>query len=76
MKSVLIHGLLLARRTQIPRLQPASAEMDDVTPENLANLQTAAKHYVSSISADLAKICSELKDGRGSEMPGTGLDHA
>jgi patatin-like phospholipase/acyl hydrolase len=59
-------------RLQVPHLQAASNEMDNVTPENLANLQAVAKEYVSSISAVLDTVCQELKEGRGSDMPGTG----
>lgn len=63
-------------RLQIPQLRSASAEMDDVTPKNLANLQTVGKQYVSSISADLSKICAVLREGRGSNMPGVGHNAA
>jgi patatin-like phospholipase/acyl hydrolase len=59
-------------RLQVPRLQEASSDMDDVDPENLKNLQVVAEEYVSSISDVLAKICAELKEGRGSDMPGIG----
>ena len=60
-------------RLQIPNLQQASGDMDNVTPENLGNLQSVAEAYVKSQSALLDKICGELKEGRGSDMPGTGL---
>lgn len=59
-------------RLQVPHLQEASSDMDDVEPENLKNLQSVAEDYVSSIADDLARICSELKEGRGSDLPGTG----
>lgn len=59
-------------RLQIPHLQEASSDMDDVDPENLKNLQVVAEEYVSSISDVLTKICGELKEGRGSDMPGVG----
>jgi hypothetical protein len=59
-------------RLQVPHLQAAENDMDDVTPENLANLQETAKEYVATHSAELAKICAELKEGRGSDMPGVG----
>ena len=59
-------------RLQIPHLQAASSDMDNVTPQNLANLQTVAEDYVKSESVLLDKICSELEEGRGSNMPGTG----
>jgi hypothetical protein len=59
-------------RLQVPNLPPAAGEMDNVTPENLANLQSIAKNYVATHSADLDKICADLKSGRGSDMPGIG----
>jgi len=59
-------------RLQIPHLQDASSEMDDVDPQNLANLKTVAGEYAESVSDVLAKICSELEEGRGSDIPGTG----
>lgn len=59
-------------RLQVPHLQEASSEMDDVTPQNLANLQTVAKEYAASIADVLDKICTKLKKGRGSDMPGIG----
>jgi len=59
-------------RLQVPHLQAAENDMDDVTPENLANLRETAKEYVATHSAELAKICAELKEGRGSDMPGVG----
>ena len=59
-------------RLQVPHLQGASGDMDNVDPENLKNLQILANEYVSSIPDDLTKICAELKEGRGSDMPGTG----
>jgi patatin-like phospholipase/acyl hydrolase len=59
-------------RLQPRDLQGAENEMDDVTPENLANLQQTAREYVAQHSADLDAICAELKEGRGSDMPGIG----
>jgi len=59
-------------RLQVPHLQEASSDMDDVDPENLKNLQDVAEEYVSSISDVLTKMCGELKEGRGSDMPGIG----
>jgi patatin-like phospholipase/acyl hydrolase len=59
-------------RLQVSHLQAAENEMDDVTPENLANLQETAKEYVATHSAELATICAELNEGRGSDMPGVG----
>lgn len=59
-------------RLQVPHLQDASADMDDVTPENLVNLQSVAIDYISSASDVLTKICTELETDRGSDMPGIG----
>jgi patatin-like phospholipase/acyl hydrolase len=61
-------------RLQVPQLQEASSDMDDVDPLNLKNLQSVAEEYLSSISIsdELDKICAELKEGRGSDMPGIG----
>jgi len=59
-------------RLQVPHLQKASSDMDDVDPENLKNLQDVAEEYVSSISDVLTKMCTELAEGRGSNMPGIG----
>jgi len=61
-------------RLQVPNLTSSAAQMDDVSPGNLANLQTTAHKYVDEISDSglLAKICAELSEGRGSNMPGTG----
>ena len=59
-------------RLQVPHLQEASSEMDDVTPENLAALQRVAEEYVATNSAILDKICAALIEGRGSDMPGVG----
>jgi patatin-like phospholipase/acyl hydrolase len=59
-------------RLQVPHLQEASSDIDDVEPLNLRNLQSVAEEYLLSISDDLAKICAEIKEGRGSDMPGIG----
>jgi len=59
-------------RLQVSPLQAAENAMDDVTPENLANLQGTARAYVAEQSAELAAICAELNEGRGSDMPGIG----
>ena len=59
-------------RLQVPNLQGAEAEMDDVTAQNLANLQSSAQQYVATHPADLDAICVELNEGRGSDMPGVG----
>jgi uncharacterized protein len=63
-------------RLQIPDLPAASSDMDNVTPENLTNLQNIAKNYVTAHSGELDKICVELKQGRGSNMPGIGRQTA
>jgi patatin-like phospholipase/acyl hydrolase len=59
-------------RLQVPDLQEASTHMDDASPENIRNLQAVAAQYVAKISDDLTRICTELKQGRGSNMPGIG----
>lgn len=61
-------------RLQVPNLTSSAAQMDDVSSENLTNLQTIAGRYVDEISASglFAKICAELGEGRGSDMPGIG----
>jgi hypothetical protein len=59
-------------RLQASHLQAAEADMDNVTPENLANLQQTAREYVAANSAQLDQICAELREGRGSNMPGIG----
>ncbi|HVA93819.1 MAG TPA: patatin-like phospholipase family protein [Candidatus Dormibacteraeota bacterium] len=59
-------------RLQVPHLQAASSQMDDVTPQNLANLQIVAKEYLVSVASVFDKICAKLKEGRGSNMPGIG----
>lgn len=61
-------------RLQVPWeiLERASSDMDNVTPENLAALQSVANDYVKSIAGLLDKICAQLKEGRGSDMPGVG----
>jgi hypothetical protein len=59
-------------RLQVPHLQTADADMDNVTPQNLANLQEVAREYVKSSSAELDAICAQLKEGRGDDMPGIG----
>jgi len=59
-------------RLQVPDLQEASSEMDDVDGVNLGNLQSVANGYVSSISDVLVKICLALNEGRGSNLSGIG----
>src|SRR6266403_2305893 len=60
-------------RLQVSQLHGASSDMDNVDPENLRNLQAVAKEYVSSMSDVLTQMCADLKEGRGSNMPGVGL---
>ena len=50
----------------------AAAQMNDVSSENLANLQTTARKYIDEISASglPPKICAEVGEGRGSNMSG------
>lgn len=59
-------------RLQIENLAPASPDMDDASPQNLANLQTVARDYIASVSGHIDAICAELAEGRGSDMPGVG----
>jgi uncharacterized protein len=59
-------------RLQLRGLSQAAADMDNVTPENIANLQSIAKNYVATHSTDIDKACADLKSGRGSDMPGIG----
>jgi patatin-like phospholipase/acyl hydrolase len=63
-------------RLQVESLAPASGAMDDVTPQNLASLQTVARNYLTSVSGHIEAICAELAEGRGSDMPGTGRSSA
>lgn len=60
------------------RLQPEDlpqpcAAMDNVTPENLRQLQSIAKKYIEANSAKLDEITALLQEGRGSNLPGIGL---
>ncbi len=59
-------------RLQVENLQAQEADMDDVTAANLTNLQSTAKQYVADQAEELDAICSELNEGRGSDMPGIG----
>jgi hypothetical protein len=59
-------------RLQVPHLQGAANDMDNVDPQNLDNLQAVAEEYVSSISDLLTTVCTQLAEGRGSDMPGIG----
>jgi len=59
-------------RLQVPNLPKDAADMDNVTPGNIANLQTIAKNYVATHATDIDNACVDLKAGRGSDMPGIG----
>ena len=59
-------------RLQVKDLPPDAADMDNVTPANIAKLQTIAQNYVVASSADLDKACAAVKSGRFSDMPGIG----
>ena len=61
-------------RLQISHLQGAESDMDNVTADNLNNLQETAKEYVAlpATQAMLDEIAQQLKEGRGSDMPGIG----
>lgn len=58
------------------RLQPeitfASPDMDNVTPQNLGDLQKQAAQFLTANANEIQQICNELKKGRGSRMPGIG----
>lgn len=62
----------LFHRLQVSPLNATENEMDNVTPQNLDNLQKTARDYVAAHSAELDAICAQLKEGRGSDMPGIG----
>jgi patatin-like phospholipase/acyl hydrolase len=59
-------------RLQVEGLPQTAADMDNVTPENIANLQAIAKKYVDAHDDDLDRIAAALKSGRGRDMPGVG----
>jgi hypothetical protein len=59
-------------RLQVESLPQTAADMDNVTPENIANLQAIAKKYVNAHEDDLDRIAAALKSGRGRDMPGVG----
>jgi patatin-like phospholipase/acyl hydrolase len=59
-------------RLQVENLPQAAGDMDNVTPENIANLQSIAKNYVATHSTDIDDACADLKSGRGSDLPGIG----
>lgn len=60
------------RRLQVENLPQDAADMDNVTQQNIANLQNIAKSYVIDHSGDLDAIATLLKGGRGSNMLGIG----
>jgi hypothetical protein len=59
-------------RLQVENLPPSAADMDNVAPENIAELQRLARDFVAAQGPLLDKISAELKPGRGSDMPGIG----
>ena len=59
-------------RLQITPLPAAENDMDNVAPENLANLQETTREYVTAHAADSDAVCAALSEGRGSNMPGIG----
>jgi len=59
-------------RLQVPNLRATEADIDNVDPQNLSNLQKSASEYISSATAEIDQICTELQEGRGSDMPGIG----
>jgi uncharacterized protein len=59
-------------RLQLKGLSQAAADMDNVTTENIANLEAIAKNYVATHTTDIDNACADLKSGRGSDMPGIG----
>lgn len=67
-------------RLQVPHLPKDASDMDNVAPENIANLQQLAKDYLATgkyldgrpVPVVLDEICAQLKSGRGSDMPGIG----
>ena len=65
-------ALALKARKPVVLLGSWRFEMDDVSPENLANLQAVAKRFVSANSGYLDDVCAKLEEGRGCDMPGTG----
>ena len=54
------------------QLTIASPHMDDASPENIANLQREAEELTAANEAELEAIATELRMGRGSDMPGIG----
>jgi hypothetical protein len=59
-------------RLQIPHLQDASNEMDDVDPQNLANLQAIASEYAKSVSDVLTKSAGNSKKAEAAISPAPG----
>ena len=59
-------------RLQVPPLQEAEGNMDNVTPENLENLQSVTKEYVVPIATDLDKLTAALKEGCVRDVYGIG----
>jgi uncharacterized protein len=61
-------------RLQVLHLQAAEGDMDNVTPDNIHNLQELAREYVASatVAKTLDELAVILKAGRGSDLPGKG----
>ena len=62
-------------RLQVPDLAGSCAPMDNVTPENVQELQDVAKKFLQEHKTrqQLDEICKALGEGRGSNMPGVGV---
>ncbi len=60
-------------RLQAANLQAGEDEMDDVSPQNLADLQNTAELFIQANTVTIGKVCTELTEGRGANMPGIGL---
>jgi len=63
-------------RSQHYRFQPeltiAANAMDDASPKNLENLQQQARAYVGEFHQRLHDVATQLRQERGSAMPGVG----
>lgn len=55
-----------------PKLTGVSNDMDDASLDNMNGLCAVAQKYIRENLAILDEICSQLKMGRGSSMPGVG----
>jgi patatin-like phospholipase/acyl hydrolase len=59
-------------RLQVENLPQDAADMDNVSPGNIAHLQRIANDYVAAQSVLLDTAAAELRPGRGGNMPGIG----